>query len=109
MGVLKWSIHRIVCPHHACWDCGKKAPQAGGLLFPCVRCVKAYCEECLDWPGTSFVGENHIYEYLGYFSHSAFFIECMSCSRAAPKRYLQRERVGGVKRCRVLSDGLDDV
>eukprot|EP00966_Prymnesium_polylepis_P069666 1619861-Prymnesium_polylepis.1 len=35
------------CPHHACATCGRKAAAAGGLLFRCMNCVRAYCEDHL--------------------------------------------------------------
>ncbi|PLB47204.1 hypothetical protein P170DRAFT_428415 [Aspergillus steynii IBT 23096] len=101
--MLKWSINRIICPQHACYECGKKAPQAGGLLFPCLKCVKAYCEDCLNWPGTKFVGENRLHKDLGHAPSSSFYIECVGCTQKDLKRYLRHEMVGSVKRAR-LSD-----
>lgn len=35
------------CPQHQCARCDRKAYQAGGLLFRCVVCPCAYCEDCL--------------------------------------------------------------
>lgn len=34
------------CPHHECGVCGRKAQDAGGLLFRCEGCEMAYCEDC---------------------------------------------------------------
>ena len=35
------------CPHHKCVTCGRKAYAAGGLLFRCSECPKAFCEDHL--------------------------------------------------------------
>ena len=35
------------CPHHKCVVCSRKAYAAGGLLFRCSECPKAYCEDHL--------------------------------------------------------------
>ena len=37
----------ITCPHHACVVCGRKSAAAGGMLFRCEACPKAYCEDHL--------------------------------------------------------------
>jgi len=53
------------CPHHSCSHCGRKAAAAGGLLFRCSVCPKAYCEDHL--PGESLVmGECERFEALGF-------------------------------------------
>ena len=36
--------HSWSCPHHKCTLCGRRAHAAGGLLFRCTDCDKAYCE-----------------------------------------------------------------
>lgn len=37
-----------VCPQHRCLGCTKATvAAAGGLLFRCQTCAKAYCEDCL--------------------------------------------------------------
>ncbi|RHZ51378.1 putative nucleosome remodeling complex ATPase subunit (Snf2h) [Aspergillus thermomutatus] len=73
------SLGSSICPHHYCWECHKNAPEAGRLLFCCRRCVRAFCDECLNWDTTTFVGANAAYETLGYFSRNAFYIECPTC------------------------------
>ena len=35
------------CPHHKCHLCQRKAHAAGGLLFRCSECPKAFCEDHL--------------------------------------------------------------
>ena len=40
--VASWS-----CPQHRCWSCDRTAGAAGGLLFRCVGCPAAYCEDCV--------------------------------------------------------------
>ncbi|KAL4821390.1 hypothetical protein BDW67DRAFT_172191 [Aspergillus spinulosporus] len=69
----------IICPHHYCCTCGKTASAAGRLLFSCLRCPRAFCENCLDWSRTKFIGENPAAEALGYVPKNAFFIECAGC------------------------------
>ncbi|KAL6233027.1 hypothetical protein BDW75DRAFT_232321 [Aspergillus navahoensis] len=85
----------IICPHHYCCMCGKTASDAGRLLFNCSKCPRAYCENCLDWGCTNFVGENPTAEALGYVPRNAFFIECAGCGVSASisvgKRPLQLE------------------
>ena len=43
------------CPHHACSCCARKAAAAGGLLFRCTDCPKAYCEDHLP-PQSELIG-----------------------------------------------------
>ncbi|KAL4904965.1 hypothetical protein BDW74DRAFT_185433 [Aspergillus multicolor] len=82
----------IVCPHHHCHDCGKTASEAGRLLFSCLKCPRAYCETCLAWSRTKFIGENPPAQALGYSPKNAYFIECVGCgsskSASAGKRLL---------------------
>ncbi|RDW62875.1 putative nucleosome remodeling complex ATPase subunit (Snf2h) [Aspergillus mulundensis] len=73
----------IICPHHYCHDCGKTASEAGRLLFSCLKCPRAYCETCLDWSRTKFVGENPPSQALGYSPKNAYFIECVGCGASA--------------------------
>ena len=40
------------CPHHSCETCGRKAAQAGGLLFRCAVCPSAFCEDHLPSTAT---------------------------------------------------------
>ena len=53
------------CPHHACSCCARKAAAAGGLLFRCAVCPKAFCEDHL--PAEALImGENKRFQDLGY-------------------------------------------
>ncbi|RAK79937.1 putative nucleosome remodeling complex ATPase subunit (Snf2h) [Aspergillus fijiensis CBS 313.89] len=70
---------RFSCPHHVCSGCERRASEAGGLLFCCARCPLAFCEDCLDWGKTEFIGRNFALENLGYHPHSYFYIHCPSC------------------------------
>lgn len=74
---------RLRCPAHACAVCGARMADAGGLLYRCVRCVRAFCEEHLDWaraalePG--FV--NGKWEGMGYSERrEVFWVECGLCA-----------------------------
>ncbi|KAL2862347.1 putative nucleosome remodeling complex ATPase subunit (Snf2h) [Aspergillus lucknowensis] len=88
----------IVCPHHHCCECGKPASQVGRLLFACLLCPKAYCENCLDWIGAKFVGDNPEAERRGYFTSLAFYVECAACRSVAKKRELDGIDLGTRKR-----------
>ncbi|PYI28469.1 hypothetical protein BP00DRAFT_481076, partial [Aspergillus indologenus CBS 114.80] len=70
---------RFSCPHHVCSGCASRASEAGGLLFCCARCPLAFCEDCLDWGKTEFIGRNHALESLGYHPHSYFYVRCPNC------------------------------
>ncbi|KAL4968705.1 putative oxidoreductase, 2OG-Fe(II) oxygenase family [Aspergillus stella-maris] len=79
----------IICPHHYCCNCGKTASEAGRLLLSCLKCPRAYCEGCLDWSRTVFVGENTDAEARGHYPRNAFFIECAKCRDNSGKRGLE--------------------
>ena len=70
------------CPQHECHDCAQKTTDAGGMLYRCRWCEKAFCEDCLDWDNTMALGDNLIeYELLGYPEIvQAFYIQCSSCT-----------------------------
>lgn len=38
----------LCCSHHHCAQCSKSASHAGGLIFPCMACPNAYCEDHLS-------------------------------------------------------------
>ncbi|RAL14066.1 putative nucleosome remodeling complex ATPase subunit (Snf2h), partial [Aspergillus homomorphus CBS 101889] len=80
------SIHRFSCPHHVCFECQKRTADAGGLLFCCMRCPLAFCEDCLDWGKTEFIGRNHSFEVFGYHPHSYFYIHCPGCIGGRKRR-----------------------
>ncbi|KAL2853291.1 SNF2 family N-terminal domain-containing protein [Aspergillus pseudoustus] len=90
----------IVCPHHHCCDCGKPASQVGRLLFACLRCPSAYCEHCLDWNQTTFIGNDSEGESRGYFPTSAYYIVCAPCRVPVRKRKLDVMEMDAAKRIR---------
>jgi SWI/SNF-related matrix-associated actin-dependent regulator of chromatin subfamily A member 5 len=52
------------CPHHSCDTCGRKAAAAGGLLFRCAVCPRAFCEDHL--PAEALImGECERFQALG--------------------------------------------
>ena len=79
VGKLRRGAKRLVCPRHYCSQCDKTSSKAGGLLYCCTTCIEAFCEECLDWAQTDFVGEYPAHEALGYFPKSVFYIKCAQC------------------------------
>ena len=75
------------CPQHACRDCGRKAGDAGGLLFRCAVCPCSYCEDHV--PSEHNAGRKDLpfgcpeLEEIGYRQpQSAYYITCSySCSK----------------------------
>lgn len=71
----------FTCSHHRCWNCERTAHEAGGLLYACQDCEDAFCERCLDWNHTMFIGDTiPEYEGLGYSSPKTYYIRCENCS-----------------------------
>mmetsp|Transcript_5139 Transcript_5139/g.10848 ORF Transcript_5139/g.10848 Transcript_5139/m.10848 type:complete len:1069 (-) Transcript_5139:172-3378(-) len=65
------------CPHHRCYECSKNRASAGGLLFPCQSCPRAYCEDCLPKTGVTFLDKNNHFEELGFDStKNVVYIHC---------------------------------
>ncbi|KAL3473015.1 hypothetical protein BJX99DRAFT_249193 [Aspergillus californicus] len=85
----KFNELSMVCPHHYCCECGKTAAEAGRLLYSCMDCPRAFCEGCLNWDHTKFIGDNAKAASHGYTPRNAFFISCQSCSRGSQKRGLK--------------------
>ena len=54
------------CPHHRCTLCDRRAHAAGGLLFRCTDCEKAYCEDHLPYDAELVGGEVERLVALGY-------------------------------------------
>ena len=54
------------CPHHKCSLCGRKAYAAGGLLFRCTECPKAFCEDHLPLEAELLGGEVDRLVKLGF-------------------------------------------
>jgi SWI/SNF-related matrix-associated actin-dependent regulator of chromatin subfamily A member 5 len=55
---------------------------AGGMLYRCRWCERAFCEDCLDFDKTTLIGNNlPEYEILGYPEMAqAFYIQCGICT-----------------------------
>lgn len=70
------------CPQHQCVDCQQKTTDAGGMLYRCRWCERAYCEDCLDWEKTNLVGENlKEFELLSFPAVAqAYYIKCPDCT-----------------------------
>jgi hypothetical protein len=64
------------CPHHRCLDCNRGTSAAGGLLFRCIGCPNAYCEDHAP-VNMICVGECKRFKALGQ-THpaQAYFIYC---------------------------------
>ena len=76
---------QFYCPQHTCADCDRTTSQAGGMLFRCKDCEKAYCEDCARWEKTKFIGDNlPEYEKMGYGEKApAYYVTCHGCADAA--------------------------
>lgn len=69
------------CPQHECFECEKRIADAGGLLFRCRWCPRAYCEICLDWDRAALL-DDELPELvvLGYGPREpAYYVECPTC------------------------------
>ncbi|PLN86017.1 Clavaminate synthase-like protein [Aspergillus taichungensis] len=53
---------------------------SGGLLYCCNSCESAYCDSCVDWDHTEFVGANPAYQDLGHLPGNMFYIRCAKCA-----------------------------
>jgi len=74
----------FICPQHQCNECEQKTADAGGMLYRCRWCERAYCEDCLQWEKSKLLGENLLeYEVLDYSTTSqAFYIQCHQCTQS---------------------------
>lgn len=70
------------CDQHQCNDCTQKTSDAGGMLFRCRWCERAFCEDCLDWEKTDILGDNlKEYELLGFPPvDQAWYVKCPRCT-----------------------------
>ncbi|KAL1987083.1 hypothetical protein VTN96DRAFT_4957 [Rasamsonia emersonii] len=87
-------VKRNLCSQHNCCSCQHTASEAGGLLFCCRSCHRAFCEDCLEWESTTFVGDE-IPEFrtLDYHSSSStYYVICEHCNRASRKSDKRRVR-----------------
>jgi coenzyme F420-reducing hydrogenase delta subunit len=69
----------LICPHHRCCDCNRPTASAGGLLFRCISCLTAYCEDCLPQDEIESMGRCKALEEDGYYSKQAYYIKCPYC------------------------------
>lgn len=53
-------------------------------MYSCVSCTRAFCEQCLDWGGTRFLGTD-VYEE-GISSESAFYVGCFECMKGRAEK-----------------------
>lgn len=76
---LGWQFN---CPQHICADCRQGTTDAGGMLYRCRWCERAYCEDCIDFDETKLIGNTLMeYELLGYPEMTqAFYIQCKHCT-----------------------------
>mmetsp|Transcript_6234 Transcript_6234/g.11764 ORF Transcript_6234/g.11764 Transcript_6234/m.11764 type:complete len:696 (+) Transcript_6234:1-2088(+) len=105
------------CPQHICSECGRKASDAGGLLFRCVVCPCAYCEDHV--PSEHNSGRKDLadgceeLEDCGYKQpSSAYYIVCShSCNKYYDafkndfKGYREENRLDGKEH--VIIDGVE--
>lgn len=96
-----YASQRFLCPHHYCCKCEKTASQARRLLLCCQLCVKAFCEQSLDWEQTVFIGKDPNYAETGLYPSSSFYIKCASCTSFARKRDLPAEKTENSKRVKI--------
>jgi hypothetical protein len=73
------------CPQHKCATCERNSQEAGGMLFRCVVCPCAYCEDDVptEYEGRKDLDRCFELEQTGYSQpSSAFFITCsQSCTQ----------------------------
>mmetsp|Transcript_24530 Transcript_24530/g.40353 ORF Transcript_24530/g.40353 Transcript_24530/m.40353 type:complete len:1073 (-) Transcript_24530:180-3398(-) len=53
------------CPLHRCVDCGRSPSLAGGVLFWCLKCPNAYCDDHLPF-NVQYVAQCEEHEELGF-------------------------------------------
>ncbi|KAI9789843.1 MAG: hypothetical protein M1816_005760 [Peltula sp. TS41687] len=72
---------QFYCSQHECLDCGEKNVNVGGMIFRCRWCDRGYCEDCLEWDRTEYIGDT-LPEYLllDYPANTqSCYIVCPSC------------------------------
>eukprot|EP00612_Vaucheria_litorea_P001690 CAMPEP_0171456008 /NCGR_PEP_ID=MMETSP0945-20130129/2674_1 /TAXON_ID=109269 /ORGANISM="Vaucheria litorea, Strain CCMP2940" /LENGTH=312 /DNA_ID=CAMNT_0011981361 /DNA_START=124 /DNA_END=1063 /DNA_ORIENTATION=- len=72
-------ISGFTCFQHRCKGCDRTTSAAGGLLFRCVSCPSAFCEDCLQEDSVESIGRWREVEKLGYVSKQAYWIKCERC------------------------------
>jgi hypothetical protein len=74
-----------LCPHHKCSVCNRGTGAAGGLLFRCLSCPKAFCEDHLpSTEGALIVGHSLRFQALGAdHPKQACYVVCSPACRQA--------------------------
>ena len=73
-GCYQWGKR---CSHHSCIKCHRGTSTAGGILFPCQSCPKAFCEDCMQSETDIVnVGTCARWEDLGFSTKYASYIHC---------------------------------
>lgn len=80
----------LICPQHECVDCEQKTGDAGGMLYRCRWCERAYCEDDFDFETGMLLGETlKEYEILGYGeTQQAYYVICHACEGVADKKFM---------------------
>ncbi len=81
-GIKYSSAGSLVCPPHRCVGCDRTTTAAGGLLFRCLTCTSAFCEDCLLEDDIESYGRSAVLEALGYRASQAYWIKCERCSES---------------------------
>ena len=70
------------CPQHQCYDCEQKTTEAGGMLFRCRWCERAFCEDCMDFDKAKLIGGALMeLEVLGVGElQQAYWVQCHVCT-----------------------------
>jgi SWI/SNF-related matrix-associated actin-dependent regulator of chromatin subfamily A member 5 len=82
VNLTKQDVARVItwtCPQHRCRECQRVTTDAGGLLFRCVGCPSAWCEDCLpDEDKIEPIGDTNPYlESRGFgYVKQAYYIKC---------------------------------
>ena len=76
------------CPHHKCVLCERRAAAAGGLLFRCTDCPKAYCEDHLTLESELLGGEVDRLMKLGFgaVKQACYCLCSAECKETAQQR-----------------------
>ena len=71
-----------ICPQHKCQTCSRSSSDAGGLIFRCVSCLAAFCDECMR-DGFEPLPSHPEWEALGFTpSQNYEYIRCSDCIEA---------------------------
>ena len=77
---IAYADMRSICFHHSCCMCKRGTAAAGGMLFRCLECPRAFCEDCVEQDGIECLGRNKSYETeYGYRTKQGYYIRCHVC------------------------------